>query len=94
MTVCEDAGFERSDLQEFLEGAGIDTRTVWSGNVTRHPMMSNVEYRVPDAGLPFADEVFARGMSLGMSHGTTAEELDHTVATIHAFASKYTRAGA
>ncbi|MGN5237215.1 DegT/DnrJ/EryC1/StrS family aminotransferase [Rhodococcus sp. SJ-3] len=94
VTVCEDAGFERSDLQEFLEGAGIDTRTVWSGNVTRHPMMSNVEYRVPDAGLPFADEVFARGMSLGMSHGTTAEELDHTVATIHAFASKYTRAGA
>ncbi|TCN49816.1 DegT/DnrJ/EryC1/StrS aminotransferase family protein [Rhodococcus sp. SMB37] len=60
VTISEDAGFERSDLQEFLEGAGIDTRTVWSGNVTRHPMMRNIEYRVPEAGLPAADEVFVR----------------------------------
>ncbi|WP_043841742.1 DegT/DnrJ/EryC1/StrS family aminotransferase [Amycolatopsis taiwanensis] len=83
------AGFERSDLQESLEAAGIDTRTVWSGNVTRHPMMRGVEFRVPSSGLPVADEVFRRGMSLGMSHGTTAEELDHVVSSIHAFASKY-----
>ncbi|WP_430331705.1 DegT/DnrJ/EryC1/StrS family aminotransferase [Rhodococcus sp. ACT016] len=89
VTVREDAGFARSDLQESLEGAGIDTRTVWSGNVTRHPMMKNVEYRIPEGGLPFADEVFERGMSLGMSHGMTDEELDHVVASIHAFASKF-----
>ncbi|MFD6856207.1 DegT/DnrJ/EryC1/StrS family aminotransferase [Rhodococcus sp. NPDC060090] len=92
VTVREGTGFERSDLQEFLEGAGIDTRTVWSGNVTRHPMMRNIEYRVPAAGLPAADEVFVRGMSLGMSHGMSKEELDHVVASIHAFASKYAKA--
>ncbi|MEV0043967.1 aminotransferase class I/II-fold pyridoxal phosphate-dependent enzyme [Nocardia rhamnosiphila] len=92
VTVREDAGFTRSDLQESLEKAGIDTRTVWSGNVTRHPMMRNVEYRVPADGLPNADEVFARGMSLGMSHGMSDEELDHVVASIHAFASEYTPA--
>ncbi|MDH6281644.1 DegT/DnrJ/EryC1/StrS family aminotransferase [Prescottella agglutinans] len=89
VTVREDAGFARSDLQESLEGAGIDTRTVWSGNVTRHPMMRYVEYRVPEGGLPNADEVFERGMSLGMSHGMSDEELDHVVASIHAFASRF-----
>ena len=89
VTIREDAGFSRSDLQESLEAAGIDTRTVWSGNVTRHPMMRNVEYRVPAGGLPNADEVFERGMSLGMSHGMSDEEIDHVVASIHAFASKY-----
>jgi CDP-6-deoxy-D-xylo-4-hexulose-3-dehydrase len=89
VTIREDAGFTRSDLQESLEAAGIDTRTVWSGNVTRHPMMRNVEFRIPEGGLPNADEVFARGMSLGMSHGMSQEELDHVVASIHAFASKY-----
>ncbi|NKY54172.1 DegT/DnrJ/EryC1/StrS family aminotransferase [Nocardia vermiculata] len=89
VTLREGIAFTRSDLQESLEGAGIDTRTVWSGNVTRHPMMRNVEYRIPDAGLPMADEVFARGMSLGMSHGMTKEELDHVVASIHAFASRF-----
>lgn len=87
--IDENAGFTRSDLQESLESAGIDTRTVWSGNVTRHPMMQGVEHRVPVDGLPNADIVFERGMSLGMSHGTTEEELDHVVASIHAFASKF-----
>ena len=87
--ISESAGFTRSDLQESLEGAGIDTRTVWSGNVTRHPMMRGVEHRVPNDGLPNADIVFERGMSLGMSHGTTEEELNHVVASIHAFASQF-----
>lgn len=87
--VKPNAGFERSDLQEFLEDAGIDTRTIWSGNITRHPMMRGVTYRTPEDGLPVADEVFQRGMSLGMSHGTTQEELDHVVTSIHAFAEQY-----
>ncbi|MFB4303862.1 DegT/DnrJ/EryC1/StrS family aminotransferase [Actinomadura sp. NTSP31] len=86
VTVRPDAGFQRSDLQEHLEAAGIDTRTVWSGNVTRHPMMQGVDYRIPPAGLPHADEVFERGMSLGMSHGMSDEELDHVVNSVHEFA--------
>ncbi|MHA3021722.1 DegT/DnrJ/EryC1/StrS family aminotransferase [Mycobacterium sp. BMJ-28] len=89
VTILEDAGFTRSDLQEHLESVGIDTRTVWSGNVTRHPMMRNVEYRTPEGGLPNADEVFARGMSLGMSHGTTEEELNHVVKSVHEFAGRF-----
>ncbi|MEU1957155.1 DegT/DnrJ/EryC1/StrS family aminotransferase [Nocardia rhamnosiphila] len=89
VTIREDAGFARADLQGHLEAAGIDTRTVWSGNVTRHPMMRGVEYRVPEGGLPNADEVFERGMSLGMSHGMTAEELDHVVAQVHEFARRH-----
>lgn len=89
ITVREDAGFARSDLQEHLESVGIDTRTVWSGNVTRHPMMRGVEYRVPADGLPNADEVFARGMSLGMSHGMSDEELNHVVKSIHEFAGRF-----
>lgn len=94
VVVKADAGFTRGDLQEWLEAAGIDTRTVWSGNVTRHPMMRGVEYRQPPGGLPVADEVFERGMSLGMSHGTTAEELAHVVSSIHAFAARHASVGA
>jgi CDP-6-deoxy-D-xylo-4-hexulose-3-dehydrase len=87
--VNADAPFTRGDLQESLESAGIDTRTVWSGNITRHPMMKNVEYRVPGEGLPEADAVFARGMTLGMSHGLTDSDVDRITGAIHAFAEKY-----
>ena len=85
--INEDAPFTRSELQEYIENAGIDTRTVWSGNVVRHPMMDNVEYRVPEAGLPCSDAVFERGMTLGMSHGLTDDEVAYIQATIEAFAS-------
>ncbi|MFB4316039.1 DegT/DnrJ/EryC1/StrS family aminotransferase [Actinomadura sp. 21ATH] len=88
--VRKDAGFARGDLQESLEAAGIDTRTVWSGNVTRHPMMAGVTYRQPAGGLPAADEVFERGMSLGMSHGLSDDEVRHIVDAIHAFARSRT----
>jgi CDP-4-dehydro-6-deoxyglucose reductase, E1 len=72
--VRPDAGFHRSDLQEYLEGFGIDTRTVWTGNVTRQPMMKGVEFRVPPAGLPNADRVMERGLLLPCGHGTTDAE--------------------
>ncbi|MFN2539535.1 MAG: DegT/DnrJ/EryC1/StrS family aminotransferase [Mycobacteriales bacterium] len=87
--VNKDAPFTRSDLQEAIEGAGIDTRTVWSGNITRHPMMAGVSYRQPEGGLPVADEVFERGMTLGMSHGLGDAEVARIADAIHTFASRW-----
>ena len=83
--VRPDAGFHRSDLQEFLDSAGIDSRTVWTGNVTRQPMMKGVEHRVPDGGLPNSDRVMESGLVLSCSHGMTEEELDYVGATITKF---------
>ena len=45
--VRPDAGFKRSDIQLFLEQREVDTRTVWTGNAVRQPMMKNVTYRAP-----------------------------------------------
>lgn len=84
-----DAPFARSDIQEYIEGQGIDTRTVWSGNITRHPMMSGIEFRVPEDGLPEADAVFERGMTLGMSHGLTDSEVDRIFTVINDFAAQW-----
>ena len=33
-------GFTRPELQEHLDGHGIDTRTIWTGNVARQPMLA------------------------------------------------------
>ena len=87
--VDEGAPFTRSDLQEAIEAAGIDTRTVWSGNITRHPMMAGVEHRLPDGGLPVADAVFERGMTLGMSHGLSDAEVERVCDAIRDFARRF-----
>lgn len=87
--VNADAPFTRSDLQEAMEADGIDTRTVWSGNLLRHPMMAGVEYRQPAEGLPETDAVFERGMTLGMSHGLTDDEVARIGESIRNFAKKF-----
>jgi CDP-6-deoxy-D-xylo-4-hexulose-3-dehydrase len=66
--VRPDAGFSRNDLQQFLEQRDVDTRTIWTGNAVRQPMMKNVTYRSPADGMPNADLVMSGGMILPMSH--------------------------
>ena len=85
LLVADDAGFGRPDLQEYLDSVKVDTRTVWSGNITRHPMMQGVDYRVPADGLPNADRVMRQGMILPCSHGLTDEELDYVCNRIEDF---------
>ncbi|HUI49020.1 MAG TPA: DegT/DnrJ/EryC1/StrS aminotransferase family protein [Acidimicrobiia bacterium] len=81
----KDAGFTRGDLQAFLEHEGIETRTVWSGNVARQPMMRGVRFRQPDAGLPNADAVMERGMLIPMSHALSDDDIAFVCSRIEAF---------
>ena len=74
-----DAGFERADLQEFLDGRGIDTRTIWTGNVTRQPMLAGSRSVCPPTGCPNADAVMERGVLLPLSHAIDDETLDFVI---------------
>jgi CDP-6-deoxy-D-xylo-4-hexulose-3-dehydrase len=85
MIVRPDAGFTRSDLQHFLEGRGVDTRTVWTGNAVRQPMMKNVHYRAPEAGMPNADLVMTGGMLLPMSHAIDDDGISYVCEQIGEF---------
>jgi CDP-6-deoxy-D-xylo-4-hexulose-3-dehydrase len=66
----------RSDFQRELEGRGIDTRMVWTGNVTRQPMMRNVTYRADPAGYPNADRVMEHALLLPCNHFLTDADVD------------------
>ena len=79
------AGFERADLQTHLDGLGIDTRTIWTGNITRQPMMSGAGFRVPPDGLPRADEVMERGVMLPLSHALDDDTLDYVTTQVTDF---------
>ncbi|WP_261984433.1 hypothetical protein [Rhodococcus sp. WS3] len=87
--INDDAPFTRSDMRKAIEADGIDRRTVWSGNVTRHLMMDNIEYCEPDEGLPVADAVFEHGMALGTSHGLTEDEVVRITESNNRFTSKW-----
>ncbi|MCF2532430.1 DegT/DnrJ/EryC1/StrS family aminotransferase [Yinghuangia soli] len=80
-----DAGFGRSELQQYLEAEGIDTRVVWTGNAARQPFMKNAVFRQPEGGLPGADHVMEFGMLISCNHGLSDEMLAHVGDRIDAF---------
>lgn len=73
--VGEDAGFERTELQDFCEAHGIPTRMVWTGNILRQPGFAGIEHRAPTGGLPACDRVMDRALSLPVHHGLDADHL-------------------
>ena len=50
------------------------TRTIFSGNITRQPMMSDVEYRADKDGYPVADQIMLQGVCLPCHPTMTAED--------------------
>ncbi len=84
-TICPDAGFERAELQQFLDARGIDTRTVWTGNATRQPMLAGRDFRVPEHRLPQADRIMEAGVVLPCNHGMGDEHIEFVTGCLQAF---------
>jgi CDP-6-deoxy-D-xylo-4-hexulose-3-dehydrase len=85
LLINEGAGFERPDLQLFLDERGIDTRTIWTGNVARQPMLRGRQVVVPGDGLPNADHIMERGVLLPLSHAIDDPTLDFVFETLDEF---------
>ena len=77
-----DAGLARPDVQAYLDGRGIDTRTIWTGNVARQPMVRGRRLVLPEDGLPNADVVMERGVLLPLSHAIDDDTMDFVLSTL------------
>jgi CDP-6-deoxy-D-xylo-4-hexulose-3-dehydrase len=68
------SGVRRSELQQWMEARGVDTRMVWTGNATRQPAFRDVPHRAPPGGLPNADRVMEWGLVLPNSHSMSDDD--------------------
>jgi len=80
-----ESGVRRADFQQHMEAAGVDTRMVWTGNLTRQPAFKNVEHRVAAGGLPNADRVMETGLILPCNHALDDDGVDYVCETADAF---------
>ena len=87
LTIRADAGFERAELQQYLDDHGVDTRTVWTGNATRQPMLSGVTVRTPPTGLPVADQIMEFGFVLPCNHGMSDDDVSFVTERVADFLS-------
>jgi CDP-6-deoxy-D-xylo-4-hexulose-3-dehydrase len=85
MLINPDSGIRRSELQQFMEEHGVDTRMVWTGNVTRQPAFRDKPHRQPAGGLPNADRVMERGLILPNNHSMDDDDCDYIGACLAGF---------
>ena len=82
--VKDSAPFERRDFQIFLEKRNVQTRVLFTGNITRQPGFKNIEMRKA-ANLANSDSVMRGGTLLACHHGLNEEMIAHMHSTIEEF---------
>tara|TARA_B100000886_G_scaffold335609_1_gene292950 strand:- start:290 stop:1492 length:1203 start_codon:yes stop_codon:yes gene_type:complete len=87
--IKEDAPFKRRDFQIYLEKRNIQTRTVFSGNITRQPGFKNIKMKICDDGLKNSDNVMKGGVLLACHHGLTDDMFSHMHSVCETFFSQY-----
>jgi CDP-6-deoxy-D-xylo-4-hexulose-3-dehydrase len=82
-------GWSRRDLQVFLEDNGVFTRVIFSGNVTRQPMMHGVNYRADANGYPNADQIMQHGLMLPCHPTMTVEDCEYLYSLLDEFIGQH-----
>jgi len=68
---------ERRKLQIFLEKNGIQTRTIFTGNILRQPIMKKKKYKKIKSGFANSDNVMRNGILIGCHHGLKDKEINY-----------------
>ena len=88
MTVADGVKFSRNDLSEYLEKAGIQTRNLFAGNMTRHPLFADLQvgkdYRVVGE-LKNTDKIMNDSFWIGVYPGMSAEKIKYIIDVIVRF---------
>jgi CDP-6-deoxy-D-xylo-4-hexulose-3-dehydrase len=91
ITVRENAGFSRADLVSFLESNRIETRSLFAGNLLRHPAFENISHRVA-ADLVNTDRITNDTFFIGVYPGLDRARLDHVADAFSRFMTNGARA--
>lgn len=80
--------FKRLELVNFLQSNKIETRSLFAGNLVRHPAYSDVKYKVYK-DLKNSDKIMKDGFWIGVYPGIDAVQLSYVVSKFEEFCSQY-----
>ncbi len=77
--------FNRKEMQIYFEKKNIQTRTIFTGNILKQPVMKNKNYKKHPNCNDVADDVMKNGILLGCHQGMNKNELDYMCQTFIKF---------
>jgi CDP-4-dehydro-6-deoxyglucose reductase, E1 len=72
----------RKDFQIFLEKRGVQTRTIFTGNIIKQPIMNGLEYGDSGSDFSAANNVMMNGVLLGCHNGLKVEDMEYVTKII------------
>jgi CDP-4-dehydro-6-deoxyglucose reductase, E1 len=88
MTLSDKAKFSRNELVEHLENSNIQTRNLFAGNMTRHPMFDSMvlgtDYRIVGE-LTVTDTIMTNSFWIGLYPGMGDEAIEYMIKKIRGF---------
>jgi CDP-6-deoxy-D-xylo-4-hexulose-3-dehydrase len=86
--VNANAPFNRSELTNYLENSGIETRPMVAGNLAKHPVAKLFpEFQTKE--FPGADQVHSQGFYIGLSPVQSDSNIDRLLETFDIFLGRY-----
>jgi CDP-4-dehydro-6-deoxyglucose reductase, E1 len=82
--VLDGAPFTVTELRQYLESRGIETRPIICGNIARQPVMEKYEHRV-FGDLRNATDVMVNGFSVGVHQDVTQSDVDYVAESMNEF---------
>lgn len=80
--------FTRKEMQIHFEKNNIQVRTIFTGNITRQPVMKNKKWK-GEKQFPEADDVMKNGMLIGAHQGMGKKEVNRIKEVFTSLARKY-----
>lgn len=87
--IKKDAPFDRFSIIKHLEEHNVQTRPVFTGDITMQPAFRRIQKRMAQQAYLNTRYIMQRAFVIGCHQGLKFEHLDYVEATINAFLSQY-----
>ena len=85
LVIRKNKKFTRKEMQIFFEKNQIQTRTIFTGNILKQPVMKNRIYKKHPKCDKIADDVMKNGILLGCHQGMNLKEINYICKTFKKF---------
>ena len=75
-------------MQIYLEKKGIQTRTIFTGNILRQPIMKNKKFKKVNQCSVNSDNIMKNGILIGCHQGLNDKEITYIFNSINSFLKK------
>ena len=87
--IIKNSKINRQKLQIFLEKRGIQTRTIFTGNILRQPIMKKKFYKKVKNAEINSNNIMKNGILIGCHHGLKNTDLSFITKNLKLFINKY-----